>query len=258
MDAGCAFELLASLYFGLHQTALHYILGAAIVSITVYQNSKVGVLLFMRVRRFLVPAIPLSFCSQDTNAMDSTTQSELFVRLGADGSLAVPTAFTWGVVAARRGVLVDLSQIVIDFAGLEDTELRGPGAKLALLARVTNSVLVHAPRGGLWSCPLPLFGTATIEYSFSAEHTPAFRALIDEGTCPNIPLDGASLSLSLLGRCNLEFGSSEPQISRVCQADQLRATVKWTGGEQDSLPVPCSKKSRCERKKNRLLGSASS
>lgn len=127
------------------------------------------------------------------NQTDSYT--ELFVQLKQSAREAMPAAWAWCRVSIKKGLLFDLSQIVLDYAGVEDREFdTGSARDISVYARTTNSSLIHVPFGGALVCKMPTVGHVTVEYRVDAADKRTFTALVADGSFPDLPFVLATLS----------------------------------------------------------------
>lgn len=148
---------------------------------------------------------------------DTDATTELYVQLAQSARQAMPAAWAWCRVAAKKQVLIELSQIVLDYAGIEDLELSD--ACISLFAKTTNGFLYHDPLNTSMSCKMPLVGGILIyydiEYDGSTDYSKPFL--------PGPSLTHARLALSMhKAACPFVFAC---QYS-VLWTDAL--TIEWS------------------------------
>ena len=97
---------------------------------------------------------------------DTEITTELFVQLRQSAREAMPAAWAWCRVAVKINVMYDLSQIVLDFAGIEDTEVSASNRSRSVLlcARTTNGCLFRADNGFWMACHMPLVGVVRVTF----------------------------------------------------------------------------------------------
>lgn len=125
------------------------------------------------------------------------SHTELFVQLAQSAREAMPAAWAWCRVATKKELLVDLSQIVLDYAGVEDREFDTRSGDISVYARTTNGSLVHLPKGYAMVCHMHVVGTVLISYGVNPADSRTFDALVDDESFPDIPFNRATLSTVL-------------------------------------------------------------
>ena len=173
--------------------------------------------------------------NQTTTKTETDATTELFVWLTQPAREAMPAAWAWCRVAVKINVLCDLSQIVLDYAGVEDAELStGSGnlRTLSLFAKTTNSCLFRFEDGTGAACYMPLVGVARMAFGKDLASSHGTVAPSDA------PLAWARLTLNMNSTVSPDvFRAVHPRVTRTatpclewsCEQAPGRARVTFWG-----------------------------